>query len=76
MAAEKDHVIRINREGTAPRWVKSLGRTEAVACTVSFDRTDARRMSEPTARKHAERLAPMAKGMRAELVVEQAEAAQ
>lgn len=70
-----DHVIRIDREGTAPRWVRSLSRTEA-GCTVTFDPQHARRMSEPTARKHAERLAPMAKGMRAELVVEQTEAAQ
>jgi hypothetical protein len=70
--ATHDHVIRIDREGTATRWVRSLSRTEA-GCTVTFDLVHARRFSEPTARKHAERLQDMAKGMRADLVVEPAE---
>jgi len=73
MATDKDHVICIEREGTAPRWVKSLGRTDAVACTVTFEPSQARRMSEATAQKHAQRLQDLAAKMRAELSVRRAD---
>lgn len=52
----RDHVIRIDREGTAPRWVRSIGRTDDMGCTVTWHVEQARRFSEATAQRHSDRL--------------------
>jgi len=61
MATDKTHVIRLDLDGTAPRWVKRIGRTDEHICTVSFDRSQARLMAHATALRHAERLQAAAK---------------
>lgn len=52
----KTHVIRITRDGHAPRWVKRVARGTAAECVVTFEPTQARRMAPDTAQAHAQRL--------------------
>ena len=54
--APRLYIIRIEREGTAPRWVRSIGRTDEQGCVVTWHRTEARRMSADLAQRHAARL--------------------
>ncbi len=65
----RDHVIRIDCEGTAPRWVRHIGRA-AGECTVTWHRCDARRMTAATAQAHATQLATTARAHRITLSVE------
>lgn len=69
MAIEKDHVIRIEREGTATRYVQAIGRGEDGTCTVTFEARKARRMSAQVAARNAERLAATLKSHACALTV-------
>ncbi len=51
----RSYVIRIDREGTAPRWVRKISRTPG-ECTVTWHQADARRMGEATACAHVAQL--------------------
>lgn len=68
--APKDHVIRIEREGTAPRWVRHISRGEPAECTVTWHAEQARRMTAKVAQEHAARLDAMARSRRVELLVQ------
>jgi len=54
--AALDHVIRIEREGTATRWVQTIARSDDMGCTVTRHFDQARRMTDVTAQRHAARL--------------------
>lgn len=54
--AALDHVIRIEREGTATRWVQTIARSDEMGCTVTWHIGQARRMTEANAQRQAARL--------------------
>lgn len=71
----KTHVIRIEREGHATRWVKRVARGTAAECVVTFEPAQARRMTPDTAQAHAQRLASTLRSHRFDVAVVPADGA-